>query len=251
MTNSPPGIPRIGLSMPVKLATEEALRRPRLLSRYLAEVSVPSSGDLEALGLDDIVDPLAEVGARIESVKVPTDISARVDISDSLEKCSIVAEELGARNLVVEAGREFLERRVLEEMFGVASVYNLRLCLELRGTIEDISEALDVLSEFIGGVLKLSLRPLESVSTPEFVEAIERAFGLLCIVRLANYDVKSGRAISVLNNKGTIDCYAVLRYLVERGFDGLLLLDYESRGEDSLAEIDVLEQYTRSLVERV
>jgi len=242
---------RIGLSMPITLATEEALRRPRLLNRYLAEVSVPSSGYLEALGLDDIVDPLAEVGVRVESVKVPADVPARANLRDPLEKCSIVAEELGARNLVVEIGKGSLERRILEEMFRVASVYNLRLCLELEGSTREISDALDALSEFVGGVLKLSLKPLEGTSTPEFVEAIERAFGLLRIIRLANYDTESGRTISVLSGGGTIDCYAVLRYLVERGFDGLLLLDYESRGEESLAEIDVLVQYTRSLMEKV
>jgi len=242
---------RIGLSMPIALAVEEAAQRPRLLSRYLAEVSMPLSSVLDALGIDDIVDPIVDAGARVESVRAPPDVLSLRELTDYLEKCSIVAEELGAGNLVVEAERGSLNREALEDMFNVASVYNLRLCLELASSVNRISRAVDALSEFVGGVLKLSLRPIERGSTLEFIDAIERAFGLLRIVRLANYEAESGKIVSVLDSGGTIDCYAVLKYLLGRGFDGLLLLNYEDRGDQALREIDVLEQYARSLMEKV
>lgn len=231
--------------------TAESAARLWQLPRIALEVLLPSS-TLASLSLPEIVDPLLDGGVEVAAVKLVGGVEECG--VEGIEKAILVADELGADLVVVplNAGNAAAVLRALDEAYGLAVAYSKRVALEPdRGAMP---EAIKFVRETLGGVFKLSISPTRGSTTEEVLAMSLANFGYLAAVKLVGFS-RDGRAARI-SGLGGLNAFAIIRELVERGYDSYFVLDYEAKGlilppEAVRSDCDLLLQYIRSILEKV
>jgi sugar phosphate isomerase/epimerase len=228
-----------------------SLDRLRQLPKVALEVLLPSSV-LLTLSVPEIADPLLDEGAEVVAVKL-VDGPEKSGV-EGIERAVIVADELGAELVVVpvEASSAAETLSSLDEAFNLIVAYSKRVALE--PTREALPKAVEFMRGFLGGVFKLSISPSYGSTTEEVLALSLTHFGQLAAVKLAGF-TREGKVTRVSGARG-LNAFAVIKELVERGYDSYFVLDYEAKGlvlppEAVRSDCDLLAQYIRSLLEKV
>lgn len=208
-------------------------------------VEIPAAV-IDTLGIDEIVDPLLEYRVRFCGVSV---LSPTLPSTLVLEKAAIAAEELEANYVLMKMQRKELDRfrKLSDELFEIFSSYKIGLCVETNP--ENAASIRELILDKIGGVFWIALSPSEDTSTRRFIDTILYLMRLLKIIKMVNY---TKRGASFITDEGNINYYSVLRALVENYYDGVIVLDYDSKGLDMYGEklsyeVSIIRQYAASL----
>jgi len=228
--------------------SEECVERVRRLSPMMGiEVSVTPKY-LEEASLVELVEPLAGE-AEVLSFRVLG------NPGENVEKALIATDELGAKYLSISIDENGLEEtaRNMDEMFRLGAIYSKYIVLEPRG--EYLNATASKLHDYIGGVFKLSIYPSPSYSTDDFTSLSLSYLGLLRIARLANF-TPDGRPVRVTSRKGVINYFTVIKRLVQSGYEGLFIIDYEGFGLNLSLDVvkrdfSLLDQYLYSIIEKL
>ncbi|MEM0023328.1 MAG: hypothetical protein QXM80_00910 [Thermofilaceae archaeon] len=222
--------------------------------RYLLDIPlelVLSSEHLVNLGIIDVTEPLSDAEASIAAVKIAEGLG--IVGEESFEKALILADEVGAEYVVMPVNEGNFESTVnaLNRVFQSAATYAKKVVLEPS---KDILPQLSALvSKFLGGIFKYSLSPTPSLTTDEMLELSLANFGQLAAVKLVCF-TRDGRATRV-TSAASLNAFAIIKGLIERGYDGLFVLDYEPRGlvlptRHVREDYDLLLQFARSIAEK-
>ncbi|MEM3936896.1 MAG: hypothetical protein QXN94_02750 [Thermofilaceae archaeon] len=222
--------------------------------RYLSDIPlelVLSSEYLVNLGIIDVTEPLSDAGVRVAAVKIAEGLGIIGD--ESFEKALILADEVGAEYVVVPVNEGNFESTVnaLNRVFHSAVTYAKKVVLE--PSKEVLPQLSELVSEFLGGVFKYSLSPTPSLTTGEMLKLSLANFGRLAAVKLVCF-ARDGRATRV-TSAASLNVFTIIKGLIERGYDGLFVLDYEPRGlvlpaRHVREDYDLLLQFARSIAEK-
>jgi len=227
------------------------LDRLRQLPKVALEVLLPSSV-LLTLSVPEIADPLLDEGAEVVAVKL-VDGPEKSGV-EGIERAVIVADELGAELVVVpmDSGNAAEALSALEEAYSLIVAYSKKVALE--PTRRAFPKALEFINGFLGGVFKLSVSPSRGSTTEEVLAMSLAHLGQLAAVKLASF-ARDGRVLRV-SSAGGLNVFAIIKELVERGYDEYFVLDYEAKGlilppEIVKSDCDLLYQYLHSLLEKL
>lgn len=227
-----------------------SLDRLRQLPKVALEVLLPSS-TLLSLSVPEIADPLLDEKADVVAVKL-VDGPEKSGV-EGIERAVITADELGAELVVipVEAGSAAETLSSLDKAFDLIVAYSKKVALEpSRGAFP---KTVEFMKGFLGGVFKLSISPSYGSTTEEVLALSLAHFGQLAAVKLVGF-TRDGKAARVSGVRG-LNAFAVIKELLERGYDSYFMLDYEAKGlvlppEAVRSDCDLLTQYIRSLLEK-
>jgi len=227
-----------------------SLERLRQLPDVALELLL-SSSTLVSLSLPEIVDSILDEGAKVAAVKLADGAKCG---AEGVEKAVLVADELGAELVVVPINAESAEEALsaLEEAYGLIVAYSKKVALE--PTRRAFPKALEFMNGFLGGVFKLSVSPSRGSTTEEILALSLAHLGQLAAVKLAGF-ARDGRVLRV-SSAGGLNVFAIIRELLERGYDEYFVLDYEAKGlilppEIVRSDCDLLSQYIHSLLEKL
>jgi len=209
------------------------------------DVLVELPGDvLKEFSVDEITDPLIEYRVRFPIVSVA--FSEEIDLA---EKAVIIAEELGSEYVAVTLTLADLNRfaGLAKDLFKIFSCYKIGLCIETEENY--VGKLKEIILENIGGVFWLTVSPNDNMGTSKFIRLIEENLRMLRIIRAVNY---TNKAVRPLFRGKSINYYIVLKKLLEIGYRGYFVLDYETKGlpiviSELSRELELISQVTSSL----
>ncbi len=177
---------------------------------------------LKELGVDEITDPLIEYKVRFPIVSVA--FGREVDLA---EKAVIIAEELGSEYVTVTLGAERLSyfASITKDLFRIFSCYKVGLCIGAEESY--VGKLKEIILSNIGGVFWLTISPGHTMETGRLIRLIEENLRVVRIIRAVNY---ADKAIRPLFKGKSINYYKVLKKLLEVGYQGYFVLDYEPKG---------------------
>ena len=199
---------------------------------------------LEELGVDEVTDPLIEYKVRIPIISVA--FSKKVDLA---EKAVIIAEELDSEYVTVALTPEGLNyfASIAKDLFRIFSCYKVGLCIETEKSY--LNKLKEIILESIGGVFWLAISPSYTTKTGELIRLIEENLRMVRIIRAINY---TNESVCPLFKGKSINYYKVLKKLLEVGYQGYFVLDYEPKGlplkvRELSRELELISQVTSSL----
>lgn len=228
----------------------DRLERLRCFSDIPIEL-VLRGEDFRDLGVLDITEPLLDAGAQIVAVKIIESYDGFTD--DDVQKAMILTDEAKADYTVIPVSEENFNFVVnlLNCFFRSAAAYAKKVVLEPS---KDVLPRLSKLvSEFLGGVFKYSISPTPHLATSDVLRLSLTHLGQLAAVKLVSF-TKSGRATRI-TSAADLNVFTIVRELVERGYDGFFVIDYEPRGlvlppQLVREDYNLLQQFVRSIVEK-
>lgn len=230
--------------------SHDCLERLRHLSDIPIEL-VLRSEDFRDLGVFDVTEPLLDAGANVVAVKIAESYDGFTE--DEVQKAVILTDEASADYMVIPVSTENFDcvTNALSCFFRSAAAYAKKVVLEpSRDTLPRLSE---FVSEFLGGVFKYSISPVPHLTTSEVLRLSLSHLGQLAAVKLVSF-TKSGRATRI-TGAADLNVFTIVKELVERGYDGLFVIDYEPRGlvlppQLVREDYNLLQQFIRSIVEK-
>ncbi|MEM2217493.1 MAG: hypothetical protein QW731_03865 [Thermofilaceae archaeon] len=216
------------------------------------ELIVPAVKLIE-LNIFEIIDPLLEEGLNIVAVKPSGDTEGL--LSGELERLLILMDELGAEFAILPVDENNLGSMAssMQNLFHLAVIYSKRVALEpTRSTIAKVT---NMMYNYLGGVLKLSISPSPSSTTEEVIALTLSHISQVVAVKLTNF-VTCGKATRLTNANGTINIFTVVRELLQQGYDSYFIVDYEAHElelpSDAVREdFETITQYIYSIREKV
>lgn len=242
----------------MRVAYSLAVNHERDLKRFSTlkhtipcEVCFMNKHILEDINLLDIVDPIIEHDVELVALKAPK-LSFPED-TWLLEKLLVISDELNVHAILLPFRPDILEEtRILEEYFNLFASYKRFLVIEADPQV--VTSLRDRMLEYLGGVFKISIRYQKNVKNEDFVNIVENCFGLLSFIKIVNCD-EEGKLVKI-SEPGKLNFPLLVQKLVFRGYDGFIVLDYETRGlrlplEDVIKEYEFMSEYIRSIREKV
>lgn len=222
--------------------------------RYLSDIPlelVLRTKDLKNLSILDIAEPLSDAEAKVVAVKVAEGFGSITE--EDLEKVLLLTDEVCADYTIIPVSRENLDSavNVLNQLFKSAAIYAKKAVLE--PSKEVLPQLSSLLSEFLGGVFKYSISPTPQLTTSEMLKLSLNHFGQLSAVKLVCF-TRDGRATRVTST-ASLNVFTIIKELIERGYEGLFMLDYEPRGlvlppRFVREDYNLLQQFVRSIAEK-
>ncbi len=232
---------RLGMRIDFSDDVREMLERKRYnqLYNYYWGIRFSKLSLLKDIGVDEIVDPVVDRKISVYALYLPFIKSFDESKLDVVEKIAIIADELGIRLIVYPATfshlKKLKEKSILEKLFKLISSYYLKLCFNVKCSRQKISNFLNLVSDFTGGVFYFSLESLASSSKERMLEKVNSVFGLLKIIHIDK------KELSILMEKSEylLKYYDLINHLVWRGFEGFIAVDYNEKSQKLLG---ILEQ---------
>lgn len=233
--------------------TVSRMNRLRSLPKDIPFELIVPAVKLTELNVFEIIDPLLEEGLNIVAVK-PLGNTERL-LSGELERLLILMDELGAEFAVlpVDEGNLGSMASSMQNLFHLAVVYSKRVALE--PTRRTIAKVTNLMHNYLGGILKLSISPSPSSTTEEVIALALSHISQVVAVKLINF-ITCGKATRLINASGTINIFTVVRELLQQGYDSYFVVDYEGRElelpPDAVREdFETISQYIYSIREKL
>ncbi|MEZ0345354.1 MAG: hypothetical protein ABWK01_02225 [Infirmifilum sp.] len=210
--------------------------------------------ELREMSVFEIAEPILEEGIEVTAVKLDTPLSQSSE--EDVEKAIVLADELNSDLIVLPVEGERLQIREgsprLDSLFKSASVYAKKVVFEPHPRA--LPGLADLISEFLGGVFKLAVSPEPELNTEELIELAHEHLGQLVLVRLVCF-TREGK-VARISGTTSPNVFAIIKELLERGYEGFFVLDYEPRGlmlpsQLVREDLELLLQYVRSMMGRV
>ncbi|MCS7104680.1 MAG: hypothetical protein NZ954_03850 [Thermofilaceae archaeon] len=229
---------------------EEDLNRIRSIPQMPIELALPLD-TLQTLSIPELADPFLEENVKVEYVKLLS--PCQDTLVEDLEKTVILADELTAEFIVLPVDKGGLHSiiNVIDKIFESAVVYSKKIALE--PSREALAKVVSSTNKFLGGVFKFSFSPTPTSTTDEVTTLALTYLGQLAAVKLVGFS-NEGNASRISGASG-INVFALIKELLESGYDGYFVLDYEPRGLMLPSRLvwedcELLIQYINSLIEK-
>ncbi len=206
----------------------------------LFEVYLVDKDLVNSVGISDILDPFEDQGLRIASIKAPFTKDLGI-----LEKLAIISSETWGKTIVLKEKSPSAD--FLPELFDLFSVYKTKLLFNSPPQL--IQEIYEKIRGYIGGVFGLAIDFTYFKGENDSISLLDSYLGLIKSISITNHD-EDMKPIPILDPRGNNNP-RLLRYLVEKNYDGLLTIDsYNFYGEKIIGEYEAVKQYIRSLLEK-